>query len=133
MSERFAQCDESCTVDCGHCKGQPVQALRAEVEALKRDRQWEMDRANEAARLSAEARDQAEELRREVERLGEHISAVEEDRAAAQRDAHHWKSARDATLVEFEIVVGQKERLRADLEQARAELAELRKEREVAA
>lgn len=26
--ERFPLCDETCTVDCGTCKGKPVQALR---------------------------------------------------------------------------------------------------------
>jgi hypothetical protein len=35
MSRRFDQCTETCTTDCGHCKGQPVAELRAEVQRLR--------------------------------------------------------------------------------------------------
>lgn len=57
----------------------------AEVEALKTDRAWEAKRANEAARLSAEARDQADDLRRQIEALNEHVSIVEGDRTDNDR------------------------------------------------
>jgi uncharacterized protein (DUF3084 family) len=45
----------------------------------------ERDRANEAARLSAEARDQADDLRTEIGELGEQIEILEQDRTS--RDA----------------------------------------------
>ena len=62
-----------------------VQALRAEVVALRRDRKWEADRANEAARLSADARDRADDLARQIEKLKEKLAIVEDDRTS--RDA----------------------------------------------
>jgi len=45
----------------------------------------ERDRADEAARLSAEARDQADDLRTEIGKLGEQIEILEQDRTS--RDA----------------------------------------------
>lgn len=84
---RFSQCTETCTTDCGHCKGRPVEALRAdnehlreEITALRSDRQFELNRANEAARLSAAARDDADHLRRELAHLQDHVADVERDR-----------------------------------------------------
>ncbi len=35
MAERFDQCDETCTVDCGHCKGRPIESLRDALRAAK--------------------------------------------------------------------------------------------------
>jgi hypothetical protein len=33
---RFDQCTVTCTTDCGHCKGDPVGALRTDLERLAR-------------------------------------------------------------------------------------------------
>lgn len=140
MSERFAQCDESCTADCGHCKGQPFAAMRDEIEALKRDRQWELNRANEAARLSADARDQADDLRREIERLNERVAIVESDRSAwdawafrvVETDGQDARVAIGKRLAESEHMLKDWQsalKLRADeLEETRAKLAAARSE-----
>jgi len=62
-----------------------VATLRQEVTALNADREWEAKRANEAARLSADARDQAEDLRRQIEGLNEQVAIVEGDRTNNDR------------------------------------------------
>jgi len=59
--------------------------LYEETEAVKHDRAWEANRANEAARLSADARDRADDLARQIEKLQEQVAAVESDRTS--RDA----------------------------------------------
>lgn len=35
---RFDQCSETCTADCGNCKGRPVAALRAELSRVIAER-----------------------------------------------------------------------------------------------
>ncbi len=35
---RFDQCTETCTTDCGHCKGRPVEELRAHAARLTAER-----------------------------------------------------------------------------------------------
>jgi chromosome segregation ATPase len=53
---------------------------RDEVVRLGRDREWEMKRANEAARLSADALDVAEDLRRQIAALRKQVEIVQRDR-----------------------------------------------------
>lgn len=57
-----------------------TQELLDRIAALKEDRAWEARRANEAARLSAEARDDADHLRKQIADLQEQVKIVEEDR-----------------------------------------------------
>lgn len=38
---RFDQCTETCTTDCGHCKGRPVEALRRELAAALNVPRWD--------------------------------------------------------------------------------------------
>lgn len=44
---RFDQCTETCTADCGHCKGRPVAALRDVVASLTTERDIAVGEATE--------------------------------------------------------------------------------------
>jgi len=37
MSHRYSQCDNSCTTDCGHCKGDVPARIIAQVNATTQD------------------------------------------------------------------------------------------------
>lgn len=50
------------------------------LDAARADRAWEAKRANEAARLSAEARDRADDLNGVIDGLREQLDVVERDR-----------------------------------------------------
>lgn len=52
---RYDQCDDTCTVDCGHCKGRPVAALRAEVKRLTEHKDRLAKRLDEAERAAENA------------------------------------------------------------------------------
>lgn len=69
---------------CQLCSYIDLSELADIVDQLIRDRDWEHERANEAARLSAEARDQADDLRRQIGELREQIGTVESDRLDLQ-------------------------------------------------
>jgi hypothetical protein len=45
---RFDQCTATCTADCGHCKGRPVEELRAELTKVRAE-----NKAIQANRLVA--------------------------------------------------------------------------------
>jgi hypothetical protein len=80
MSTRFDQCDEP--ADCGHCKGHPVAALRAEVERL----QAHLAVMRSAGVTAFAARDRAEAEVRRLKTLGvPSILAVE----VSRQDAIH--------------------------------------------
>lgn len=58
---RFDQCTETCTTDCGHCKGQPVAALRADNERLRAEAAFWQDQQKFAANVAAGIADLDEE------------------------------------------------------------------------
>jgi hypothetical protein len=63
-----------------------VTPLPEYVNTLIEHRNQHMERANEAARLSAQARDQADDLRAQIGRLQEQIEIVESDRTELQTE-----------------------------------------------
>lgn len=82
---RFGQCTETCTADCGHCKGRPVEALRAAIKAT--ERHW------------AHARVAAERAVTERDALAARLERAEKVVVAAQGWLAHRRSP-DAFLRE---------------------------------
>lgn len=47
---RFDQCSVDCTTDCGHCKGDPIGAMREEIARLARQISAIRDASEERSR-----------------------------------------------------------------------------------
>ena len=79
---RFDQCTESCTSDCGHCKGRPVSALREEL------RRWESGQRRKGRPVVESVPDGLHYAARLVRAIGTEKAADERDdllRGASQR------------------------------------------------
>ena len=60
---RFDQCTETCTTDCGHCKGRPVASLRAELNRERGLREFADNWAAWHAKAQADAEAERDRLR----------------------------------------------------------------------
>ena len=83
---RFDQCAETCATDCGHCKGRPVEALRADNERL--------------ARRLAGRFEETEKLRAEVARLTAERDEWEAGCKRALREREETEAEMDRRLTE---------------------------------
>lgn len=63
---RFDQCDETCTSDCGHCKGRPVAALRAALSVEKQRTSRALDLTERAQRTAADVIVERDRLRSDL-------------------------------------------------------------------
>lgn len=97
-SHRFDQCTETCTVDCGHCKGRPVAELRAAYGLILG--------ANHA-------------LRTERDRLDAAYNRTKAELAEARAGSLSWQASWDRVLKE-------RDEARADAEYRRTLEADLR-------
>lgn len=63
---RFDQCTETCTSDCGHCKGRPVESLRTQLAEVQREHNALVLDAADFLTERDTARAEVEQLRREI-------------------------------------------------------------------
>ena len=89
---RFDQCTETCTTDCGHCKGRPVEALRADNDRLARRL---AGRYEETEKLRAERDNALAEVARLQRELGRAQDEVGRVRTRLLDEAAFWKGQRD--------------------------------------
>ena len=86
---RFDQCSIACTVDCGHCKGDPVGALKYELAAVIENAQYNRDMAAERGRIMFAAEAENAGLREALEASkaegGELATELAEERTLHQQ------------------------------------------------
>jgi len=142
-TERFGQCTETCTVDCGHCKGRPVEALRAELErrdaALARipDLMTERDNAVHDVEHVVRERDALEravlqeigERDRNADHLDRLAAAIAPVKVTGEHSSMNdpWENA----IEEAERQRAERDSLAAQLAEARAEVETLRREEQL--